>query len=423
MGNSGSGLESDQDAAVFVFSDLHLGAFPFKNKKGWYPTPTERINVWRSYILAWSVSARSRANRLVIMNGDIFDVWAQPGDILFTSIHDIETFTAAEAIKDPNIAPQTKKFLQNAGGHFDLPGACALFKETIRQLAGEGVKFVYIMGNHDMTLKPIEIQQFFEGVEVTVKENFIFSSTRFEHGHSYDFFNHVVTEEKELTVFGMLPFGYLFSKVDSCFLEEPINSKGNPPVHSYIQAFHQEMHDHIHHGKTLPEIIGTITLAMLNHFGRGKDPSTILIKMPHPSGPRTMTAKEIYDIYLEATVRMHNHEILKADVEPGSVRTASSEPPIDKVKHHVLVSLGQAFPTFASMEASEVCDPYAVKLLNADPSLQSVVLGHTHHAWISKIDGKLYFNSGTGTYGSASTALSLSYKPGKQVSGKILGNA
>ncbi|KAH3761700.1 caspase 8 [Pelomyxa schiedti] len=383
--------------SVFVFSDLHLGAFPpVRDPAKWEQRdlPDQNVallqaqlNKWNSEICGLSLSVE----RTVVMNGDIFDFWAQPLDVLFTTISDITS-------------EETMAVIPEWGQHLTL--ACHLFKDTVLQLhvcffffyfgifftlaflkhnlaQKTGVKFIYVKGNHDMTVTEVQLQEFFGEVPIVVKEDCHLlhlqnkKYIRFEHGHAKDAFNAPV-KDKHLRCLDILPIGYLITRLHATNFEQTSS------VRDIVQ---EEILRLVKSGlpTSLGDILRTIIKCTVEAVSGKKIAQLAEEQIKTPQG--IMTVGRALPL-LEYAMVSQVESMLGPELEPRCAEITK------KAKHKFMEFLLSAHPLLPLLAACFFDENYGHSLLQNDAEIEAIVFGHTHECYSDSLKHQQYFNDG-----------------------------
>ncbi|KAH3732652.1 hypothetical protein Pelo_16518 [Pelomyxa schiedti] len=399
---------------ILVFSDLHLGSFPPRKSMG-NQCPTQVVDHLCDGLVSWferkttgNPPAASPTHLAVVMAGDIFDLWAQPIDILFKSLSDIDSFDPSRWLEAPHLSDQTRLYLQYLVANpkvFDLRAACLTFKETIRKLKSAGVNFYYLTGNHDMTVTPEDITSFFSG-DVEYTDGTFFSDSNqtviVEHGHSKDIFDMRLSPPNPI-VYGVLPFGFFTTKLRTTVdIREESTGKRKKLVHKIVKKFGtaqaREVLSLPHHPEirkipcdicewhALLEIVLAVAYKSTQY-------ESICLEIPL-SSTETTTASlpaviEKYEKIMHALYLGARLESLKSQPQTETVLDGDTA-------HKKFDLILSTTPELSPLILSKTVDQYAWQLLNASENTACVVLGHTHCAMTREFaPKKLYINSGT----------------------------
>ncbi|KAH3742729.1 hypothetical protein Pelo_15872 [Pelomyxa schiedti] len=424
---------------MLVFSDLHLGCFPpFAPAKMGIQSPVRTIEVLRQGLFSWfnrktggTPPASLPSQLQVVMAGDIFDLWAQPMDILFSSLSDIQEFDPRVWSTQERISAETKTYLEYLAEHlevFNLKAASALFKDTVETLAVRGVKFFYVTGNHDMTVTREDIDEFFGPGRVEYKDGQYTSpngTVIVEHGHAKDIFDMKVTPDGP---FGVFPFGFFVTKVrttaDIAVRQEgtskpPREKLANTIAYSFEAGFAQEILGGHRPARVLnlnfDSCAWSALLGLVMFVANNKKPLDMELRLKIPR-PNQEPIEESFGNVVERYSDFMGALLPKLRLD--GIRTTEYETLLeeDRDKHTNFDTLLSVIPKLSPLLLSESADQYAAELLKG-PHTACVVLGHTHCALARVFQPqKIYLNSGTTKRVNKATVVEVSYNTQEVIS-------
>ncbi|KAH3756521.1 hypothetical protein Pelo_11712 [Pelomyxa schiedti] len=383
---------------VAVFSDLHLGAFPhWESETAAPPCPLTKMAILCDKLARWETETATKAKRCVVMDGDIFDLWAQPIGVEFKSVLDIETFNPATYTLVVSNAKTVELLAKLASHNFSFSEAFNKFRITLQALSVKGVDIIYVTGNHDMTVTFTDVSRALPNVKFTLcKQCVLWDNTKkktvLEHGHVGDTFNHEMNPSDPM---GLLPWGYIITKLDACFQQESKNQTFISAVKDLFKVAINPSDEQV--------------MAVATDISARSTPGWTQWQVSVPHTGEVKTLEQLMDLF--ALPVPGRKAPIEGALMMGFVERRKPTLPEPSLYHKFMAK------ALCTLHKEEWAGCYygecrATKV-NADTGAPYVVLGHTHEPMQRGMESEgakfFYMNDGACTYGSDCTLLRMNY--------------